>query len=55
MNGLSSWSFAGNREEGTGERRDMDRASSGEPCLQGNPGLGLSVPEQGSESTCQGT
>lgn len=36
----------GDREEGTGERRDMDRASSGEPCLQGNPGLGLSVPEQ---------
>lgn len=42
---------------GGGYRReeDMDRASSGEPGLQGNTSLGLSVPEQGSESSCQGT
>lgn len=53
MNGLSSWSFAGDREGGYRRGEDMDRASSGEPGLQGNTSLGLSGPEQGSESSCQ--
>lgn len=40
---------------GFSREEDMDRASSGEPGLQGNTSLGPSVPEQGSESSCQGT